>query len=200
MNDEIKEWIWWGILIIVGAIIWRSCESCGKTQNSSQETNSSPTVFQTQKNQNAPVTRNNSAPSNSSVNESNSTITITESSSYSISSTNNDSNKSYVNYEETSDCVDGIVVYEGENDYYIVETRKGCSIVERYSGRLNEGDKVRGELNEYNYHYLINFENDSETKIYVEDYMLSDDRAIEWMGEHRQLKVEDQRQYDLNDD
>ena len=30
--------------------------------------------------------------------------------------------------------------------------------------------------------------------------MLSDDRAIEWMGEHRRLKVEDQRQYDLNDD
>lgn len=198
MNDEIKEWLWVGVLVIVGAIIWRSCESCSKDQNSSKETNSSPTIIQTQRNQNTPITRNNSAPTNNSVNENNSTITITESSSYSISSGNSDSNNSYANYKETSDCVDGIVVYEGENDYYIVETRKGCSIVERYSGRLNEGDKVRGELNKYKFHYLINYENDSETKIYVEDYMLSDDRAIEWMGEHGRLKTDDQRQYDLN--
>ena len=41
----------------------------------------------------------------------------------------------------------------------------------------------------------INYENDSEVKVYIEDYMLSDDRAIEWMGEHGRLKVEDQRQY-----
>ena len=29
----------------------------------------------------------------------------------------------YSNYEETDNCVEGVVVYEGDDDYYIVETR-----------------------------------------------------------------------------
>ena len=62
----------------------------------------------------------------------------------------------FSNYKETNDCVEGVVVYEGDDDYYIVETRKGYTILERYSGRLDEGDKVRGELNRYNFKYLFN--------------------------------------------
>jgi hypothetical protein len=106
----------------------------------------------------------------------------------------------FSNYEETNDCVEGVVVYEGDDDYYIVETRKGYTILERYSGRLDEGDKVRGELNRYNFKYLINRNKDSEVRVYIEDYMLSKDRALEWMGEKDHLKSRDQEVYDYNKD
>lgn len=104
----------------------------------------------------------------------------------------------YPNYEETDDCVEGVVVYEGNGDFYIVETRRGYTVLERYAGRLDEGDKVRGELNKYNFKYLINRNKDSEVKVYIEDYMLSDKEALEWLGEHDHLKDDDQRAYDAN--
>lgn len=100
------------------------------------------------------------------------------------------------NYEETDDCVEGVVVYEGEGDCYIVETRRGYTVLERYNGRLDEGDKVRGELNRYNFKYLYNRNNDSEVKVYIEDYMLSEDSALEWMGDNDHLKSDDQEAYD----
>ena len=106
----------------------------------------------------------------------------------------------YSNYEETDDCVEGVVVYEGDDDYYIVETRKGYTVLERYSGRLDEDDKVRGELNRYNFKYLINRNKSSEVRVYIEDYMLSDERALEWLGEHGHLKSRDQEAYDYNKD
>ena len=106
----------------------------------------------------------------------------------------------FSNYEETDDCVEGIVVYEGRGDYYIVETRKGYTVLERYSGRLDEDDKVRGELNRYNFKYLINRNKDSEVKVYIEDYMLSEEKALEWMGENKHLKSRDQEAYDYNKD
>ena len=104
----------------------------------------------------------------------------------------------YPNYEETNDCVEGVVVYEGDDDYYIVETRKGYTVLERYSGRLYEGDKVRGELNKYNFKYLINRNNNSEVKVYIDDYMLSDDDALEKLGEDNHLKSDDQSAYDAH--
>lgn len=104
----------------------------------------------------------------------------------------------YSNYEETDNCVEGVVVYEGDDDYYIVETRKGFTVLERYSGRLDEGDKVRGELNKYNFKYLINRNRSSEVKVYIEDYMLSDDSAVEWLGKNNHLKSDDQRIYNAN--
>lgn len=104
----------------------------------------------------------------------------------------------FYNYEETNDCVEGIVVYEGDDDYYIVETRRGYTILERRTGSLSEGHKLRGELNRYGNKYLINRNRDSEVKVYIEEYALSDDDAIKWMGENDHLKDDDQRAYDAN--
>ena len=104
----------------------------------------------------------------------------------------------YSNYEETDDCEEGVVVYEGDDDYYIVETRKGYTVLETYSGILYEGDNVRGELNEYNFRYIINRDRNSEVKVYIEDYMLSAESALEWLGEHDHLADDDQRAYDAN--
>ena len=100
------------------------------------------------------------------------------------------------NYEETDDCVEGEVVYEGEGDYFIVETRKGYTVLERRSGRLSEGHKVRGELNKYRFKYLYNRNRESEVRVYIEEYKLSEESALEWMGEHDHLKSRDQEIYD----
>lgn len=100
------------------------------------------------------------------------------------------------NYEETDDCVEGEVVYEGEGDYFIVETRKGYTVLERRSGRLSEGHKVRGELNKYRFKYLYNRNRESEVRVYIEEYKLSEESALEWMGEHDHLKSRDQEVYD----
>lgn len=95
----------------------------------------------------------------------------------------------YNNYEETSACVNGIVVYEGNRDTYIIETARGYTIAEHYGGEyLTVGDKVRGPLNTYNFRYIIQPKNDKETKVYIEDYMMSKSSAIEWMEEHDRLK------------
>lgn len=105
-------------------------------------------------------------------------------------------NEHYYNYEETENCVEGVVVYEGDNDYYIVGTRRGYTILERRSGSLYEGHKVRGELNRYGSKYLINRNRDSEVRVYIENYALSEDDALEWMGENEHLKDNDQEAFD----
>lgn len=111
---------------------------------------------------------------------------------------NHNNRRQYSNYEETDDCVDGVVVYEGSGDYYIIETRRGLTVCETYSGWLSEGDNVRGELNKYNFKYILNKNRDSEFKIYIEDYMLSEESALKWLGEHDHLKSSDQDYYDSN--
>ena len=100
------------------------------------------------------------------------------------------------NFEPSSSDVQGGVVYEGSGDYYIVETNRGYVIAERYSGMLYEGQTIYGRLNSYGMKYFINLSRDSEVKLYIEDYMLSQDQAVEWMGNHRHLKYTDQSRYD----
>lgn len=127
------------------------------------------------------------------------TTSTTENTYPTYSEENNHNNRrQYSNYEETDDCVDGVVVYEGSGDYYIIETRRGLTVCETYSGWLSEGDNVRGELNKYNFKYILNKNRDSEIKIYIEDYMLSEESALKWLGEHDHLKSSDQDYYDSN--
>ena len=96
---------------------------------------------------------------------------------------------SFANYEENSDCVDCVVVYEGRNDYYIIETREGFTILECYGvAYLDVDDVVRGPLNRYNFQYIINKRTKKETRVYIEDYMMSKEAAINWMKEHDKLK------------
>lgn len=118
----------------------------------------------------------------------------TESNSFFTEDTDNSSR--YYNYEETPNCVDGVVVYEGSGDYYIVETRRGYTVLETYRGFLSEGDNVRGELNRYGFKYIIKKRSDREVRVYIEDFMLSDRSAVEWLGDHDKLNYRDQKIYD----
>lgn len=102
----------------------------------------------------------------------------------------------FSNFEPSSSDTKGVVVYEGSGDYYIIETNRGYTIAERYSGWLYEGHTLYGQLNSFGFKYVIDLNRDSEVKLYLEDYMLSKDQAIEWMGEHHHLNYRDQSDYD----
>ena len=104
----------------------------------------------------------------------------------------------FSNFEPSGSDTKGVVVYEGSDDYYVIETNRGYTIAERYSGWLYEGHTLYGRLNSYGFKYVIDLNRDSEIKLYLEDYMLSKDQAIEWMGEHHHLNYSDQSNYDSN--
>lgn len=91
----------------------------------------------------------------------------------------------YDNYKEDSSCVDGVVVYEGKDDVYVIETRRGYTIAERYNGAyLKVGDKVRGPLHKFSFKYLLKKKGEREIRVYIEDYMMSEDEVNEWLKEH----------------
>jgi len=90
----------------------------------------------------------------------------------------------------------GEIIYEGKSDYYIVSTCGELSIVEFYSGYGNDGDIIYGDINKYGFTYVYVGNNTSKSKIYIEDYGLSTEKAVEWMGEHGYLKYSDQEAWD----
>lgn len=75
----------------------------------------------------------------------------------------------------------GAVVYRKSGcDYYIVETSSGYALLEWYGGNdPSVGDVLTGMFETYGMKDIYNITADSETKIWVEDFWLSKDRAIE---------------------
>lgn len=107
----------------------------------------------------------------------------------------------FSDFVQSSSDVRGAVVYEGSGSYYIIETNMGYTIAEWYGGAVPfEGQTIYGQLHSYGMKYFIVINNDREVKLWIEDYMLSRDRAIEWLGEHNHLKYSDQEQFDQLDD
>ena len=51
-------------------------------------------------------------------------------------------------------------------------------------------------LNQYLFKYIINRNRNDEVRVYIEDYMLSDKIALQWLGKHKKLKYRDQEAYD----
>lgn len=78
-------------------------------------------------------------------------------------------------------AAEGVVVaYPSGCDYYIVETNIGYALLEWYGGNdPNEGDKLVGDFESYGMKTIYNSTTDSETRVWVEDYMLSQTSAIE---------------------
>lgn len=83
------------------------------------------------------------------------------------------------------DEIKGEVIWEGKNcDFYIIETQKYYVLVELYRGRLDEGDKVDGELHKYGFKYIKNLKKDSEVKVYIENYWISKNACFEWLKDN----------------
>ena len=209
--DELKEWIICGIIglgIYFGIEAWENKDKedttieSSYTPSQSSYTSSQPSYTNPSSNANIdwePIIDETEPQTSSRTNTPEYTYSYSYSSS--IGGSNNGTSNKYDNYEETSRCLDGEIVYEGDDDYYIVETRSGYTILERRSGEaLYEGDRIRGELHNYGTTYIIKKNTDREIRVYIEDYMLSDNKALEWMGEHNHLKGRDQDTYDYEND
>lgn len=73
----------------------------------------------------------------------------------------------------------GEIVFE-KGDHYVVDTGRGCSVVEWYGGGISsESDKVVGDLNSYGFKDIYNQTTGKEIRVYIDDYFLNEDDAIE---------------------
>ncbi len=73
-----------------------------------------------------------------------------------------------------------VVYYKFGCSSYIVETQMGYALLEWYGGNdPSEGDVLVGDYESYGMKDIYNITADSETKAWVDDYMLSKDSVIE---------------------
>ena len=73
----------------------------------------------------------------------------------------------------------GEVVFE-KGFYYVIDTGIGCSVVEWYGGSIPyKGNVIVGDLNSYGFKSVYNKSRDTETRLYIDDYLLRESDAIE---------------------
>ena len=81
--------------------------------------------------------------------------------------------------------VRGVVAYYNySSDKIIIETSMGftCGEIYGYAGTLSEGDTVVGELESYGFHDIYDISHDRSIRIYIDEYWLNAERALEWLG------------------
>lgn len=81
----------------------------------------------------------------------------------------------------TAFAAKGEVVYKKSGcSYFIVEAILGYAILEWYGGNdPDKGDIIVGNFESYGLKTVYNMTADAESKVYVDNYWLSKDRAIE---------------------
>jgi len=73
-----------------------------------------------------------------------------------------------------------VVWYKSGCDYFIADGPNGYYLLEWYGGYDPvEGDIIIGNLNSYGFKNVYYPRRDREGRVYVEDYLLSQDHAIE---------------------
>lgn len=75
----------------------------------------------------------------------------------------------------------GVVVYiKSGCDYFIVRTASGYALLEWYEGSIpRKGDIIVGDLESYGFKDIYNLTADSDLTVWVEDYWLTRDEAME---------------------
>jgi hypothetical protein len=73
-----------------------------------------------------------------------------------------------------------VVLYKSGCNYYIVETNMGYTILEWYGGNNpSRGDVLTGDFETYGMKDVYNLSANAETKVWVEDFWLSQTKVIE---------------------
>ena len=86
----------------------------------------------------------------------------------------------FMPFDDASAAKGVVVAYPSGCDYYIVETNRGYALLEWYGGNdPSEGDTLVGDFEGYGMKTIYNITADRETRVWVEDYMLSESSAIE---------------------
>lgn len=78
--------------------------------------------------------------------------------------------------------VNGVVVYV-DSKLIVVATKAGCTVGELYGGyySLRENDLVVGELESYGFKDVYCPATGKEARIWIDNFWLSTDRAVEWL-------------------
>lgn len=81
----------------------------------------------------------------------------------------------------TAFAAKGEVVYKKSGcDYFIVETLMGYAVLEWYGGNDPDiGDRIVGDFESYGFKDIYNVTADSELQVWVENYWLSWEDALE---------------------
>jgi hypothetical protein len=88
--------------------------------------------------------------------------------------------------EALAEMTRGVIAYEGRGcSVYAISTPTGYTIAEWYGGLAYQGDMVVGELNSYGFQTLYNTTRDGKLRVWIDDFWLSRDRAIEKLLEKR---------------
>ena len=78
----------------------------------------------------------------------------------------------------------GYIVYTDDN-IMVIETNYGYTCVELYSyAPMYESDYVVGEFESYGMHEIYDMSMDTSNEVYVDDYGLSSDEVIRWIGDN----------------
>lgn len=73
-----------------------------------------------------------------------------------------------------------VVYYKSGCSYFLVETSMGYALLEWYGGYdPSRGDTVAGDIDSYGMKTIYNLTADRETRVWIDDYMLSKSSAIE---------------------
>lgn len=95
----------------------------------------------------------------------------------------------FAEYKPSSYDVYGIVAYEAKYSWFVIYTeRYGHIIVQHYGYDLDEGDMVYGRFSTYGYVDIYNETKDEIVSIYIDNWGLSRDRAVEWLSDRGYLK------------
>lgn len=69
-------------------------------------------------------------------------------------------------------------------DWFLAESTSGYILMEWYGGNdPDEGDMLAGALHSYGFKDIYNVTSDAEMRVYIEDFMLAKDDALEQMLE-----------------
>lgn len=73
-----------------------------------------------------------------------------------------------------------VVAYPGGCDYFIADGNQGLYLLEWYGGHdPSEGDLIVGDIGSYGFKDVYYPKQDREGRVWVEDYLLSEDNAVE---------------------
>jgi hypothetical protein len=82
--------------------------------------------------------------------------------------------------ESLSGSVGAVVYKEGMGDWFIVKSKKGFAVLEWFGGYDPDvGDVIVGEFERYGMKTIRIHGKDREARVWVEDFWLSQDRAVE---------------------
>jgi hypothetical protein len=77
------------------------------------------------------------------------------------------------------------VIFKTSCDYFIVSNSQGLAVLEWYSGAEPDKDDILvGNVNSYGFKDILDETKGETLHVYVEDYSLSSDRALEIIADH----------------